>query len=464
MDVREAIHTQPMQRLQVLTVAIAIAITMIDGYEILVMAFIAPALSREWGIGPVEVGYLLSAGIFGMAAGATLLSPLADRFGRRRYILASLLLIVVGMLLSAAAQNVPQLIAFRAFAGLFLGGIVASVNTLVAEYCSDRRRGAVMGIYGIGFPAGAALGGAVTPLLIGLGGWRAPFVFGATLTFLMFLVSLAWLPESIEYLIEKRPKGALEPYNRIGAKLGHPPAQELPVPRSAATTRTARQAIFAGIMLRRTVLLWLGFGCLMAAFYFANTWTPKLISDATGDRNVGVTAGVLVTAGGVVGAITFAALSLVLRPRLSQVILMFGGSAAFFLYANNFETAGLALFLAVFVGLFANGGVAGFYAISPPIYPAAVRGTAVGLMIGFGRAVAIVAPILTGYLLDLGWTPADAYVFFGAGLILAGIATLLLDLTYRGRSEDPETPEARAVPVQKRQRAVAPAASEEALR
>src|SRR5829696_3301620 len=280
MDVRQAIRTQPMQRLQIVTVAIAIVITMIDGYEILVMAFVAPALSREWGIGPVQVGYLLSAGIFGMAAGATFLSPLADRFGRRRYILVSLLLIVVGMLLSATAQNVPQLISYRAFAGLFLGGIVASVNTLVAEYCSDRRRGTVMGIYGVGFPAGAAVGGAVTPLLIGLGSWRAPFVFGATLTFLMFLVSLAKLPESIEYLIEKRPKRALEQYNRIGAKLGHPPADELPAPRSAAMTRTARQAIFSGIMLRRTVLLWIGFGCLMAAFYFANTWTPKLISDA----------------------------------------------------------------------------------------------------------------------------------------------------------------------------------------
>jgi benzoate transport len=464
MDVRQAIRTQPMRRLQILTVAVAIAITMIDGYEILVMGFVAPVLSREWRIGPVQVGYLLSAGIFGMAAGATFLSPLADRFGRRRYILGSLLLIVVGMLLSATAQNVPQLIAFRAFAGLFLGGIVASVNTLVAEYSSDRRRGTVMGIYGIGFPAGAALGGAVTPLLIGLGGWRVPFVFGAVLTFLMFLVSLARLPESIEYLIEKRPTGALEQYNGIAAKLGYPPADELPAPRAAAVMRTARQAIFSGIMLPRTVVLWLGFGCLMAAFYFANTWTPKLISDATRNPNLGVTAGVLVTAGGVVGAIIFAALSLVLRPRLSQVVLMVGGAAAFLLYANNFQVAGLALFLAVFVGLFANGGVAGFYAISPPIYPAAVRGTAVGLMIGFGRMVAIVAPIFTGYLLQLGWRPPQVYILFGVGLVVAAIATLLLDLTYRGRSEDPETPEApRPVPAEKRQR-VTPVRKEEILR
>ncbi len=73
-------------------------------------------------------------------------------------------------------------------------------------------------------------------------------------------------------------------------------------------------------------------------------------------------------------------------------------------------------------------------------------------------------PIFTGYLLQLGWRPARVYVLFGVGLVVAAIATLLLDLTYRGRSEDPETPEApRPVPTEKRQR-VAAARKEEILR
>ncbi len=84
-------------------------------------------------------------------------------------------------------------------------------------------------------------------------------------------------------------------------------------------------------------------------------------------------------------------------------------------------------------------------------------------MIGFGRAVAIIAPIFTGYLLELGWTPKDAYLLFGGALVVAGIATLLLDLTYRGRSEDPETPEARSVPA-RTPRHGPPARSEEIIR
>lgn len=445
MNLRDAIHTQPMRRLQVVAVAICLAITMIDGYEILVMAFVAPTLATSWGLSQVTTGYLLSSGVFGMAVRAAVLSPLSDRFGRRNYILGSLLLISIGMVLSGLSTSVPMLLIFRALAGLFIGGIVASINTLVAEYSSDRRRGTVMGIYGVGFPAGAALGGAITAPLIALGGWRAPFFFGATVTLIMFFVALAALPESVEYLVEKRPKGALATYNRIAAKLGHPPADRLPAARSTATTRAPRSAIFGGVMLRRTIWLWLGYAMLTAAFYFANTWTPKLVSDATGDPSLGVRAGVMVTAGGVLGALLFAALALVIRPRLVNMLLMFGGTAAFVLYATNFQQAGLALFLAVLVGMFANGGIAGYYAISPPVYPAAVRGTGVGLMIAFGRGVSILAPILVGYVLAGGWRPEEVYQLFAAVLAVAGVANWLLDRTYRGRSEDPETPDTPAV-------------------
>lgn len=89
MDVREAIHTQPMKAFQIVAIAICLIITMIDGYEILVVAFVAPYLSKDWNIGPVEIGYLLSAGVFGMAAGAIFISPFADRIGRRRHILTA---------------------------------------------------------------------------------------------------------------------------------------------------------------------------------------------------------------------------------------------------------------------------------------------------------------------------------------------------------------------------------------
>jgi MFS family permease len=342
--------------------------------------------------------------------------------------------------------DVPQMLAFRAFAGPFIGAIVSSLNITVSEYSSDKRRGTVMGIYGIGLPAGVAMGGAITGALISKFDWHAPFVFGAVITAVMLIVVIFALPESIEYLIETRPKGALDQYNKIADKLGYARADKLPAAIASKELQIVRNALFSGIMLPRTIFLWVGYACLTAAFYFANTWTAKLISDVTGDPSLGSTTGVLIAVGGVLGALLFAGLSLAIRPRIVTVLIMFGGAIAYVLYAHNFQTVSVAPTLAVFVGVFANGGIAAFYAISPFVYPTVHRGAGVGLMIGFGRGVAILAPIFTGYLLRAGWTPQGTYQLFAVVLIVAGVSTILLDRTYRGRSEDPETPEAPKLP------------------
>ncbi|MEE2060568.1 MFS transporter [Rhodococcus artemisiae] len=444
MDIREAVRTQPMKRFQIRTIVICFLLCMVDGFEILIMAFVAPHLSKAWDLGSVEVGYLLSAGLIGMAAGAFFLSPLSDRIGRRRGTIACLVLVTIGMALSAVAMNLEQLIAFRAFAGLGIGGLVASLNILVSENSNEKRRGMTLGIYGAGLPAGVAVGGAISGVLIAQFDWRAPFVFGAIVTAILLLVVVRALPESIEYLIDKRPKNALAQYNKIAVNLGYGEAEQLPEPRADEQFRRIKGGLFTGIMGKRTVLLWLGYSCLMAAFYFANTWTPQLLTDATGDAGKGTVAGVLINVGGVIGALVFAAVTIVIRPRLVNTLLMFAGAIVFAAYASGFEIVALGLALSVLVGMAANGGVAGFYAISPSVYPAAVRATGVGLMIGVGRLVSIVAPILTGYLLAGGWAPTSLYYLFAGVLVLAGLFVFALDRTYRGRSENPETPEASA--------------------
>lgn len=440
MDLRAAISAQPMRRAQYVIVAICIILAMIDGYEVVSMPFTIPYLAKAWTLGPVEVGYLLSASVFGMALGAVLISPLADRIGRRRHIMVCLAMITVGMVASGLARSVMELVAYRAFAGLFIGALISSLNIMASEYSSDRRRGTVMGIYGIGLPLGSAFAGLIIGPLITAFDWRAPFFFGGLLTFAMLAVVWLRLPESIAYLVEKRPSGALDTYNIIADRLSYPRSAELPPARARVQTTRPWRQIFAGVLLRRTLFLWLGYAGLVSAFYFANTWTAKMIADASGDPALGLKAGVFIQVGGVLGSLVFAGLSLVLRPRLVTTGILFAGAVVFVLYANQIHASlWISLGLTLLVGLCANGGVAAFYAISPQVYPTITRGTGVGLMIGFGRGVAILAPLMTGYMLSGGWTPALVYQVFGLILALAGIATVLLDLSYRGASEDPET-------------------------
>lgn len=435
MDLREVIRSQPMKSLQMITVGICLVLCMIDGFEILAMAFVAPHLGKAWGLSQIETGYLLSSGVFGMSIGAVIVSPLADKIGRRRHILLCLVAITIGMALSAAARNVPEMIACRAISGLFIGALVPSLNITVSEYCSDRRRGAVMGVYGIGLPAGAALGGLASGVLLARYGWQAPFVFGAVLSGSTFLVALLALPESIEYLVERRPRNALQRFNAIATRLGQPPVNALPEPVVARGEAVAWRLIFSGMTGRRTALLWLAGALLGSAFYFANTWTAKLVADSTGNPGLGIKVSVLMLLGGVLGALCFAGLSTLMRPRLAAATIIGCGAIAFVAYAQYFTNIDRAFGLAFLVGLCANGGIAGHNAISPSVYPAAVRATAIGWTIGFGRGIAILTPIATGYLLAAGVNPPALYHMYAAALLLAAAACYGLDRTYAAEGE-----------------------------
>lgn len=428
----DSIRTRPMSRFQWIVVALCILLAMVDGYEILITAFTLPALTVEWSLQPAEQGLVASFGTLGMGVGAVLLSPIADRIGRRRHILVALSLIVVFMTLSGLAPSFEAFLTFRFLSGLFLGAIVPSINVLVAEYANQARRGAVMGVYGIGLPLGAAIGGFLSVQLIESFSWRGPFFFSACVTVLLLAVAVFVLPESVSFLVAKRPAGALEAYNRIAGKVGAIRAEELPIAPTTAAAATFRDSLWSGIMLPRTILLWLSYGLLIGAFYFANGLTAKLVAETTGNPEFGIRAQSLVATGGVIGALLFALASRRVHPRVATAVLMVTGFVVFFGFAAVFDDKALAVVFAVLVGVAVNGGVAAFYAISPSIYPLAVRTAAVGLMMGIGRIVAFFAPNIATYLQSRGFTPSELYQLYGGILLLSGIAVTALHLTYRG--------------------------------
>lgn len=102
-----------MSRLQIRAVAVAIALMLIDGMDVAVAAYAAPALSKSWNLDPVTLGFLLSSGLVGMAAGSLFLTPFSDKIGRRRMMLVALVLVSAGMVLSVFPADVVQLMVFR---------------------------------------------------------------------------------------------------------------------------------------------------------------------------------------------------------------------------------------------------------------------------------------------------------------------------------------------------------------
>jgi MFS transporter, AAHS family, vanillate permease len=438
MDILNEVRTSPMSRLQIRAVAVAIALMLIDGMDVAVAAYAAPALSKSWSLDPVTLGFLLSSGLVGMAAGSLFLTPFSDKIGRRRMMLVALVLVSAGMILSVFAADVMQLMVFRVLAGLGIGGMIANLNVYVSEYSSDKRRGSIFGLYTAGFAIGATLGGFIASPLIPQFGWRSVFVVGAAASVVMLAITWRFLPESLDYLISKRPQNALSQVNNILVQMSRPALAELPeLPRNEQTQKGIK-SLLTGRMAAQTLLLWLGYGLMIAAYYFASTWTPKLIATSSGDDSLGVTMGLMVNFGGIIGCFIFSILAVFLRSRHLLLGSLAASALIYVLFGMAFNQSSLAIIIGALLGVVTSANVAGFYATTPSLFPAALRGTGVGWMVGIGRLVSIISPILVGYLLAGGWKAENIFMLFGFPLIVSALAMVAVWSLSTVKTTDPD--------------------------
>ncbi|WP_220459255.1 MFS transporter [Paenarthrobacter ureafaciens] len=312
-SVRESIDRAPMSAYQVLVVVICLAIVLAEGFDLLIMAFSASGVAQEWSLSGSEVGILLSAALFGMAFGSAFLAPLADRIGRRMQTLGCLLLVAIAMLLASFSTSFVQLGIWRVLTGLGIGGLAASLPVVVAEFSPQRRRTTMLAIYTIGLPLGGVIGGLIAGALAAYG-WRASFTVGAGITFVLFLVVLFAMPESIDYLLVRRPKNALARVNKTLQWMRIAPIAELPAVEHRKDD-TVKGAIFTGRNGIRSALLGFVFFVFNAGFYFATSWTPRLLEQTSQSAQQGITGGTLLNLGGAAGALLFGLLALKFRLR-----------------------------------------------------------------------------------------------------------------------------------------------------
>ncbi len=157
---------------QILVVAICFILNMLDGMDVLILSYIAPALSTDWQVTPERLGVVFSAGLAGMAAGGLLIAPMADRVGRSKLILASLVMMAGAMFGSAMAAKIGELIVSRFIVGIGIGTVLASMAALTAEYAPPRHRTFAVGFLQAGYPVGATITGFVVANLLPIYGWR----------------------------------------------------------------------------------------------------------------------------------------------------------------------------------------------------------------------------------------------------------------------------------------------------
>lgn len=120
-NLAHAISHTPMSAYQWLIVALAVLLDMLDGFDVLAIAFTAKSIQTELGLTGVQIGTLMSAGFIGMAIGSMGLAPLADKLGRRPLLIIATALSAVGMLMTYFSHSVETIGFWRVITGIGVG-------------------------------------------------------------------------------------------------------------------------------------------------------------------------------------------------------------------------------------------------------------------------------------------------------------------------------------------------------
>jgi len=425
-DPRALIEDRPMSAIQIAAVAISVGLNALDGFDVLSISFASPGIATEWGIDRAALGVVLSMELIGMAVGSVLIGGIADRIGRRPTILGCLVVMVIGMVMATRAHGVTDLSVWRVLTGLGIGGMLAAINAVAAEFSNKRRRNLCLAVMVIGYPIGAVVGGSISALLLKGGDWRAVFEFGAIAT--ACFIPLVWffVPETVQFLTSRRPPNALARINAALARMRHGAIDALP-PATVAEAKASLVDIFRPTLIATTVLVTLAYFAHVISFYFILKWSPKIVVDM--GFAASSAAGVLVWAnvGGAIGGAIFGLLTqrIGLKPLTIATLLGSAIMVAVFGSAGHSSLAHLSV-LAGAAGFFTNGAIVGLYTMFARAFPTHVRATGTGFAIGIGRGGAALSPILAGFLFQSGFDLQGVALVMAAGSLFAlGALTVL---------------------------------------
>jgi AAHS family 4-hydroxybenzoate transporter-like MFS transporter len=417
---------------QVVVITLCALIAMLDGFDTQVIGFVAPAIATSLHLRIEMFGPIFASGLFGGLLGALLFGRVADRSGRKRTILTTLVVIAGGTLLTVKAESATQLLLLRFLTGLGLGGAIPSIIALSAEYAPRRLRSTLVTAMFCGFPLGAAIGGvASTPLLL-LYDWRALFIAGSAVLVVLFPVVWVGLPESIRWLAVR---GRYEEIGRILARMqrrerwdgtaavmSDPAADSGPHTSGHESTHVAR--LFESGRGAGTLLLCLTVFLSLLLVYLLVSWIPTLAQQTGRGPAAGALAAALLNLSGIAGGLCAARLSDRFGTYRAMSASYLAGAAVVLALGLGTELQTSIYWFAAMAGLFCVGAQLCVLALASAYYPTQLRATGVGWAVGVGRIGAIAGPLVGSLLIGAPSTHLSLFLVIAATSAGAGAAIL----------------------------------------
>lgn len=363
---------------------------MLDAFDVMLFALVLPSVRADLGLTSAQAGYLGSVMLVAAAAGGVGFGWVADRFGRTRGLMLSVLLYSIFTFACGFANTLEQFVVFRIFLGLGMGGVWTSGAALVSESWPAEHRGKALGFmqsgWAIGYAAAVLVSGFVQPRY----GWRAVFFIGI-------------LPALFTLWVQRRVK---EPAIWTAASRSGRPSPGL-------------GSIFKSGILGLTIVLTLMNTCTLFAWWGFNLWLPSYLKSSPQQGGVGLgTAATtsylfIMQAGMWFGYVTFGFVSDRLGRKKTYVTYLLSAAVLLAIYVTV-RVPVVLLVLGPFVAFAATGYFSGFGAVTAEVYPTSVRATAQGFTYNIGRLVSAAAPFLVGSLADTHG--------FGAALLVCSAA------------------------------------------
>lgn len=399
-DVQTFFDQHRISGLQWLIFGLCFLMVVLDGFDTAAIGYIAPSLIREWGVTKAAIAPVLSAALFGLAAGAFVAGPLADRLGRKRVLTVSVLVFGAACLASAHSRDLAELGVLRFITGLGLGAAMPNAVTLMSEYCPDSRRATLTNAMFCGFPLGAAFGGFLAAWMIPHFGWRSVLILGGAAPLLLLVALVVLLPESVRHMVANNYPA--ERIRKVLARIAGDAVQGVQRFVLTEARPEAQAGSGMGVVLSRqyrvgSVMLWIAYFMGLVIFYALMNWMPVLFKEAGLDPKTGTLVAALFPLGGV-GAVLFG--WLMDRFNANRIIAIgYALTAASIWWIG--QTAGhlgwlvVAVFLA---GTIMNTAQSSMPALAAAFYPTRGRATGVAWMLGIGRFGGIAGSFLVAEL------------------------------------------------------------------
>jgi len=427
---------------QIRTVTLCGMVLFMDGFDANTIGFLAPSIAKTTHIPIATFGPIFSSSLVGLMIAAMLTGPLADRWGRKWPVILSTITLAVFSVLTAHATTFNQLLIFRFLTGLGLGGALPNSVALAAEYMPKRLLSVLVAVLFCGVPLGGFICGLMSSAMVPIWGWQSVFYVGGALPLAISLLLILILPESVQFLILRRPDSPrlAKLLARIAPDAATTPVKPLLEEKTPGREGMPVKQLFTEGRALGTLLLWVPNFMNLLLMYFIINWLPALLTSAGMSVSAGVTASAFFSCGGILGSLVQGAL--IARFGAYKMLLAEFGLASILVVLMSSISPWFPLVIAVTfaLGFFVIGAQAGLNVLAARFYPTAVRSTGVGWALGIGRIGSIVGPLLPGILWSAGAAPRQV-LLSGAVAALCAWLSILLSNRVR-RAPTPFTAEA----------------------